>query len=307
MQVTQLMPQTVLLSSLDSLMTSIMGGEQQVATGSAIQVPSDNPSGTAEDLNISQAQAWNAQWTRNATTASSYMSTTNQALSQLNGALQSAANIASAGSSATENVSEMQAQASQVGQLIQEIQQLANTQYAGQYVFGGVSGSAPWNVQTGQWNLTAAATPVAFEVGSGVSIPAGVDGFALFQGPVGGGTAGGILSANGATTPGILETLQSDLASGNSVAVGADLKAVSNAIAYVSAQQAQLGAQMQRVGAASAGLQQVSVQLAQDLAQVASTNMPAAIAQLTNQETVYQAALDVGAKMILPTLATLMP
>ncbi len=304
MQVTQMMPQTVLLSNLNSLMTSIMSGEQQVSTGSAIQVPSDNPSGTAQDLNLSAAQAWNSQWTKNASAASAYMSTTDQALTQVGQVLQSAANIASAGSSATENPSEMQAQATQVAQLVQEVQQIANTQYSGQYVFGGVSGQAPWNAQSGQWNLTATPAPVTFEVGSGVSIPAGLDGFALFQGPVGGGTSAGILSQNGGASTGVLEKLQADLQSGNSQAVGTDLAAVQNAISFVSSQQAQLGARMQRVQAAASGLGQVSVQLAQDMAQVASTNMPAAIAQLTNQETVYQAALSIGAKMLMPTLAT---
>ncbi len=306
MQVTQMMPETLLVSNLNSLMTSIMQGEQQVATGNALQVPSENPVATAEDLNLTTAQSWNAQWTKNAQMASGYMSTGSQALTQLGQVLQSAASIASAASSATENPTDMQAQATQVGQLVRQAESLANTQFDGQYVFGGVGGQAPWNTSSGAWNLTAATAPVQFEIGSGVSVQGGIDGYALFQGPVGGGTTTGILGQNGATTPGILNKLQQDLQSGNQTAVGADLKAVQNAISYVSAQQAQIGAGMQRVQAATSTLGQVAVQLSQDIAQVASTNMPSAIAQLTNQESVFQSALDIGAKMLMPTLATLM-
>lgn len=307
MQVTQMMPQTVLLGDLNNLMSSIMTGEQQVSTGNAILQPSDNPVGTAEDLNITAAQAWNSQWTTNADAASGYMTTASQAMSELGQVLQSAASIASAASSATENPTDMQAQASQVGGLVQQVLALANTQFNGQYVFGGVSGTAPWNATTGSWNLTASTNPVSFEVGRGVTVQAGPDAYTLLQAAVGGGTATGILSANGASTPGILEQLQTDLQSGNQSAVASDLGAVQNAVAYVSSQVSSLGAVMDRVQAASSTLSQTSTQLAQQETAVSSTNMPSAIEQLTNLETVYQAALDVGAKMLMPTLATLLP
>lgn len=307
MNVTQSMPQTLLLQNLNDLMTSIMAGEQQVATGNALQVPSDNPVAAAQDLNLSQAQAWNTQWTQNAHAASAYMSNASQALTQLSQVLQTTASIAAAASSGTLNQADMQAQASQVGQLIQQVEQIANAQYGSQYVFGGISGQAPWNSASGTWTLTAPVASVGFEIGSGVTVPGGVDAYALFQGAVGGGTASGILSQNGATTPGILAQLQSDLQSANTTGIVQDAKAVSNAIAFVSAQQSDLGARMQRVQAVTSSLEQAAVQLSSDVAQVSSTNMPQAIAQLTNQETVYQAALDIGAKMLMPTLATVAP
>lgn len=306
MNVTQSMPQNLLLSNLNNLMTSIMSQEQQVATGSSLQAPSDNPAGMSQYLNLSQAQAWNTQWTQNAQGATSYMSSASQALTQLGQVLQTTASIVSSASSGTMNQADMQAQATQVGQLIQQVAQLANSQYDGQYVFGGTSGQAPWNATGATWNLTASAAPFQFEVGSGVSVAGGVDGFSLFQGPVGSGTTGGILTQNGAgATPGILAKLQADLQTGNTSALAADAQAVSSAISFVSSQQADLGARMQRVQAASSSLQQVGVQLSQDIAQVSSTNMPQAIAQLTNQQTVYQAALDIGAKMLMPTLASM--
>lgn len=307
MNVTQSMPQTLLLRNLNDLMTSIMAGEQQVATGNALQAPSDNPVAAAQDLNLSQAQAWNTQWTQNAKAASAYMSNASQALTQLSQVLQTTASIAAAASSGTLSQADMQAQASQVGQLVLQVEQIANAQYGSQYVFGGTSGQAPWNQASGTWNLTAPATAVGFEIGSGVTVPGGVDAYGLFQGPVGGGTTSGILSPNGATTPGILAQLESDLQSANTTGVVKDAKAVASAIAFVSAQQSDLGARMQRVKAATSSLEQAAVQLSQDVAQVSSTNMPQAIAQLTNRETVYQAALDIGAKMLMPTLATVAP
>ena len=306
MRVTQEMPQTQLLSNLNNLMSTILSEQQQLASGQAIQQPSDNPVATGQYLNITAAQAWNTQWTQNAQTASSYMSTANNAMTQLTSLLQTAHTIATQANSGTVSQPDLQAQATQVGELVQQAQSLANTQYGSQYVFGGASGSAPWDSTSATWNLTASPATTNFEVGSGVTIPASVDGYALFQGPVGGGTTAGLLTGNGASaTPGVLEQLQSDLQSGNTANLGSDIKALGNAINYVSSMQSDLGARMQRVTAVTSTLQSVGVQLSSQAAQVDSTNMPQVLMQLTNQQAVYQAALDIGAKSLMPTLATL--
>jgi flagellar hook-associated protein 3 FlgL len=306
MRVTQSMPQTELLSNLNNLMTSILTSQQQLASGTSIQEPSDNPAGTAQYLAITAAQAWNTQWTQNAQAASSYMGAASQALTQLDQILQSASSIAVSANSGTLTPSDLQAQAGQVGQLVQEAQALANTQYAGQYVFGGTSGQAPWNSATSQWNLTASPGSVSYEVGSGVDIPVSVDGFALFQGPLN-ASGRGILSPNAAASAsqGVLEQLQNDLATGTTAGLSTDIQNLQDAIAHVTTIQSDLGARMQRVQTVTSALGQIGVQLTTQAAQVDSTNMPKIVAQLTNQEAVYQAALDIGAKMLMPTLASL--
>jgi flagellar hook-associated protein 3 FlgL len=309
-RVTQTMPETQLLANLDNLMTSILASQQELATGTSIQQPSDNPVGTAQYLTIQRAQAWNGQWSASAQAASGFMGAADQAMTQLTQILQSAHAIAVAAGSGSVNQADLSAQASQVAELVQQAESLANTQYGDQYVFAGTTGQAPWNQAAGQWNLTAPPPgQVTFEISSGVVVAGSVDGYTLFQGSVNGTGGPGILSPNGASPAagnvGVLQQLQSDLASGNTSNLGNDIQLLEDAIAHVSAMQADLGARMQRAQSVSAMLGQLGVELGKQAAQVDSTNMPQMVAQLTNQQAVYQAALDIGAKMLMPTLASL--
>lgn len=297
MRITETMPGQQVLSGLTSLENTLLQEQQQLASGQTISEPSDNPVGTAQLLTLNQAQAWNTQWSAAANAAQSFMQTADTALNQVLAELQSARTLAIQAKGGGITPSDMQAMSQQVQGIAQSLTNLANTQYGDQYVFAGTAGIAPYNANTGTWNLTMPQPPLTYEVGSQVSIAASVDAYKVFEAPVSSGQPGAVSS---------VQQLALHLASGSTAGLGQDLTNIGNAISQVTAESSTLGANMQRIQAISSQLSTAQVNLASQKAMVDSTNVPQVMEQLAQNQAVFQAALSVGAKMMLPTLANVL-
>jgi flagellar hook-associated protein 3 FlgL len=115
----------------------------QLSTGKVLNNPQDDPTQIAQDLAVKTDNAVQTQLGTNLTNASNQLTAVDGALGSVTSVLQSARQLAIEGASDTNTPAQLQQVAIQVGQLLQESIGLANTQYAGSYVFGGTA-------QTGQ-------------------------------------------------------------------------------------------------------------------------------------------------------------
>lgn len=294
MRVTETMPGQQVLSGLNNLENELLVEEQQLSSGQTISEPSDNPVGTSQVLSLDQAKAWNGEWTAAATAAQSVMQTSDTALNQVLSELQTARTLAIQAQGGGMTTADLGAMSKQAGAVAQSLTSLANTQYGDQYVFGGTTGQAPYNPTTGAWNLSGSPDPLTFELGNQIQIAVSVDGYGVFQAPVASGQPGSV---------GSVQQLSQDLANGNMTGISQDLTNINAAIDQVTAVSSTLGANMERVQAISSQLSTAQVNLTTQLGQVDSTNVPQVMEQLSQNQAVFQAALDVGAKMMLPTLA----
>src|SRR5580698_5537237 len=116
---------------------------QQLSTGKVLNNPQDDPTEIAQDLAVRNDDAVQSQLVTNLTNTSNQLTSVDGALGSVTTVLQSARQLAIEGASTTNSPAQLKEIAIQVGQLLQESIGLANTQYAGTYVFGGIA-------QTGQ-------------------------------------------------------------------------------------------------------------------------------------------------------------
>ncbi len=134
-------------NAIDNLVVQQATEGQQLSTGKSLNQPSDNPSVIAEDLAIRTDGALGTQTSSNLTNLSNQLTTVDGALGSLTSVLQQVRSLAIQGASDTVTASQRQAIATQVNQLFQESVGLANTQFAGQYVFAGTANPAGTPVQ----------------------------------------------------------------------------------------------------------------------------------------------------------------
>jgi flagellar hook-associated protein 3 FlgL len=182
------------------------GGE--LASGKQLNAPSDDPSQIAQDLQLHITIDTTTQQSTNVQNAVNELTSTDSALSSLTSLMQSVRQNAVAGASQALSLSQTQAIGAQVDQALQQAIAVANTQYAGKYIFAGTSTSAnPPVVQQG--------SPINGVVFSGNEQEQGQliynhEQFALsttFQAAFNYSTASGISDAGASGSPDLFQTL----------------------------------------------------------------------------------------------------
>ncbi len=316
-----------LAQNIDQAQAAFVKTQQEASSGLAISQPSDNPAGTAVVLNLQAAQSQVQSFQSNAQMAQSQMTTADQTLSQMQNVLNSAMSVANQGLSGSVSSVGMAALSQQAQGLVSQFSSLANTDYAGQYVFSGTQQQAPLSGTTPSSEQTSGSfLPQSVEIGAGVTVPTSVNASSVLGGPqYASGTAVSSMpqwaqqyaTAHGNTSgtppqtttplnlsvPNILNSLQTDLAAGDTAGVDADLGALQAQSGSLNGMRAALGANMDRVQAAISLLTQTGTTLQTQQANVQNVNMAEIITQLTAQQTTYQAAVAAGANLKLPTLA----
>lgn len=110
-----------------------------LSSGKSLTEPSDDPTQIAQDLTVHTAIATQNATGTNLTAAINELTSTDSALSNLTNALQSARQLAVQGATETLTTSQRQSIGAQVDQLLTESIGIANTNYAGKYIFAGTS------------------------------------------------------------------------------------------------------------------------------------------------------------------------
>lgn len=281
-----------LVSNLQNNYTELSQLQNEVATGQRINTPADDPVGAGLVLQYHSQIAAYQQYQTNATTAGQWLSFSSTTMNQAQSIVQRARDLAVQGSSGTETQSDRAAIASEVDQLYQQLVTIGNTQYNGQYIFGGQSTDQPPYPATGAENTKTNEGAVLYDIGDGTHVAVNTPGNDFF------GQAGAADNAFG-----LLSQLSSDLKNNDASAITNLLGAFDSRLSAMSAAQADAGARSDRVNLTQNRLQSLSNNLQSLLANVQDANMAQVITQLTTAQTVQQAALSVGAQILVPTLA----
>ncbi len=227
------------LSNLSALEQRLDKSNQQVSSGLRVQTVSDDPAVVSQILQLNAHLAANNQVKTNLSQVQTEVNAAEAAINTATTLMDRAAQIATEGSSSTSTVDRSQL-AQQVSDITTEMQQLADTQVAGRYVFSGNSDQVapylPVNFVTnptngvGTYQGSASTRSVVDSYGGKISISATAQD--IFDG---GGTP---------TNNSVFQTLASlyaALTANNPTAVAqasADLVISSN---YLNGQQAQYG------------------------------------------------------------------
>lgn len=126
-------------ASIDNLVTQQQQYGQVLSSGKQLNAPSDDPAQIAQDLALRTSIAQENQDGLNVQNASAQLTTIDGALSSLTDVMQKARGIAVQAGGAAVSATQRAALASQVDGLLQQALGIANTKYAGKYVFAGTA------------------------------------------------------------------------------------------------------------------------------------------------------------------------
>ncbi|HOV25205.1 MAG TPA: flagellar hook-associated protein FlgL [Pseudobacteroides sp.] len=142
------------LNRMDKLQT-------QLATGKKISVPSDDPIVAAKALKLRTDVAEIDQFKRNANDADSWTMLTENAMGMLVDVLQRARELAVQGANGTLTAEDKGKIQKEIEQLKEQVIHIANTTYAGRYVFSGHATDIPLISEDGTYNVSVASEETA--------------------------------------------------------------------------------------------------------------------------------------------------
>lgn len=293
------------IQQINSLSAQMQTLENEATTGLSVQAPSDNPEAMESTLNDLSSQSAQQQYSNNISTLQSQGNVVYSALESLQTIVSQAENIATEAGSATNSQTDLNNYASQIGSLIQEALQIANTKdpSTGQYLFGGTnSGEQPFTATTdASGNVTAVtyqgnSSVNQTEIAPGVTISVEVPG----ANTTGSGAPGLITdSQTGADLFNHLIALQNDLSSGNtSAATGTDAQNLQNDENNVTYQVAYNGNVQTRLDTAATTANNQATNLDTAITNTSGSNVVQVTLEMNQIQDSYTAALEATSRVL---------
>jgi flagellar hook-associated protein 3 FlgL len=180
-RVSDLLQASVANQSISSTQSQLLQVENELSTGKQINQPSDNPAAAATILALNQVLSQRTAYASNIQNAQSQLGSVGTALTSLNNLLLQAQNIASSDAGSTTTAQQRQADAQVVNSIITEVQNLANTNTNGVYIFGGQNGNdAPYVNGTGGIQFVGSGSVIQTEVDQNTLMPTQLSGANVF-------------------------------------------------------------------------------------------------------------------------------
>ncbi len=125
------------INQLQTVQQNMVQVEEQISTGQAFQYLSQNPAAGLLGVNLQEQINQQSQIGTDLTNASGAMSTTDSTLSSVSSLINSLVGTVESAQGTTATAAQKAAAASQVQDTLQQLVQLGNTKYNGQYIFAG--------------------------------------------------------------------------------------------------------------------------------------------------------------------------
>ena len=264
-----------------------------VATGKAVNQPSDDPTASAA-LVQNQIETANVdQYTQNVSGASSQVEAASSALSNVTSLLTQAVSDGTQGANGTTSTADLQSLAQEVQNVLNSVVSQANTSYQGSYIFGGTATTTtPFTPNAGspsgyQYNGNTGQNSIS--VGDNQTVQVNLPGSQIFSNP-------------STDVLGSLSQLATALQSGNTAQIETATQAVTGALNYVSQQQQFYGNADSELSSQTSFLQQETVSLTSQQNTLSGVNLAQAATNLSEAETDNSAALEAAAKVLPNTL-----
>jgi flagellar hook-associated protein 3 FlgL len=269
--------------NVDTSSSNYQNLANELSTGKKLNQPSDDPAGAAQALDLNSTLANITQYTTNANYANSFLSMSDSTLNSVGNLMTQARQIAlSAANGATQDPNTQAANSAQITAIIQQITNLANSDFNGQRIFAGTQTSTnPYTASDP--NITA--NPAAAYKGDGGNITVTV----------------GSSTQMTINTPGdqiftpiftALASLQTDINAGNASAISNnDLQLIDTASNEVNQTRASIGSKVDQLTSVQQSLQTASANYQNELSNIQDADMATLVTNLQVAQNVYQASL----------------
>jgi len=286
-----------MLSNLNTNLDRMSRYQTQLATGKKITLPSDDPIVASRSLKLRTDVAEIKQYQRNVEDAVSWMEITETTLAQMGDVIQRVRELTVQGANGTTTTEDLEKAMKEVEQLKIQMTHMANTTYAGRYIFSGFKTDKPLMDENGVFQIDIANSEmINFEIGMGDDIHVNVTGSDLFNHEI---------NAVAGDKSSIIQTFDNIIAAltaGDHEAVGDNLAQIDADFNNILRVRSGVGARMNRLELTLNRLGDDTVNFTKLMSKNEDVDMAEAIMNLLNEENVYKASLSAGAKVIQPSL-----
>lgn len=153
MRVTNAMMINNLMRNLSKNLNRMEKTQRSLSSGKRFVNPSDDPIGVSRSLRLNTEVATMNQYKRNADDVLSWLGTTEMAASNINEVLKRAKELVVQAASETNSINERLSIAEEIKELRNQLIHIANTTYAGSYLFSGFKTDKPLLAEDGTYDL----------------------------------------------------------------------------------------------------------------------------------------------------------
>lgn len=293
MRVTQTMVAANTLRNLSNNYAMLGKYQDEISSGKKITKPSDDPVNAVNGMIYTSQLNSIDQYNRNITTLQTWTSNSDSALQQANSDLLRIRELVVQGMNGTLNATDEKASADEIQQIKQDLANTANTQVAGKYIFHGTDVTNPPATINADGTVSVAAnlndpsiSNFSIQVQKGVSIQANVNPANAFN----------------SDFFGVVQKIQDSMQNNDPASLNGLLSQLDDVTNSLQAENADVGARSNMVDLVSTRLGTEETNTNQGLSDSVNADVAKAMVDFTTQQSAYQAALSMGAKIIQPTL-----
>jgi flagellar hook-associated protein 3 FlgL len=314
-RITQLMTSQQTISQLNQSLSKMDTTQQEISSGKRISQPSDDPYGASQAIKLSGDLSSLTNYSSGIADATAWTSATDTSLTAIEKIVQRVQELTLAAANGTTSPADRSDSAQEVNQMIDSIKDEANTQYSGQYIFGGTGPAtpstppAPTPPPYGTTTYSTSTPPVPLVLNDAYSGKSGAVTRAIGPGStitintdlsqlLGGSTTstGNLLS--------VLRNISADMSgTGTTANLGTtDLAGLQASLNTLGGIQANVGATENRLQLATTRISNLQISDTAALSNVQDVDMASALTTYSNEQASYTAALKVGASIVQQSL-----
>ena len=294
-RITQNMMSTSLLADIQRNNVALARTSQQISSGKRISSAADDPVGATRALGLKSSMSANVGYQAAAEATTGWTQTTEGALSSIVDIVQGTRELIVEANNDTLQPSDRQKLAAKLGEMLEQVKATANARYGDQYVLSGQKSNVPPYAGGVSDAYSGDTGSVIRTIGPNQPVQINVTGDAML------GSGGG----DGK----LLDTMRTAIANlnGGSAADLANLRGpllqqLGTNLDQILTGRATIASASVRADLASSQIDSLKVTMTDQLSQVEDTDYAEAITRYSSQKTVYEAALQAGAKVIQPSL-----
>ncbi len=286
------------LADINNAQAALERSQRELSSGKSMLQPSDDPVGASQAIMLQSALDGLSSYEKSAHDGGAWLKAAGGALSSVNELTQRARELMLQAASGVNSQSDLNnIAAAEIEQLAETAKQVADTQYAGQYIFSGsLTATAPY-AQGANDEYQGNAGTIARSIGPAASIDVTVS----IQSLLGEGQ-----KANDGKLLDTLRTVAQNLRAGTPEALkavsGENLEALAANLATLDNLQAEVGAASGQVSSALNRVEDLQNTTTAQLSNIQDANFAQVSMEFSSQQAAYNAALRAGATVVQESL-----
>lgn len=318
MRVTQSMLSNTMLRNLNSSYTRMATLQQNISTGSKLLRPSDDPVGVTKAMSYRTQLTQNAQYDENLDTATKWLDTTDTTLGSVTSAMTRVQELITQAANDTNQTVDREKMLIEIKQIQQQIHDLANTKVGDTYLFSGTRTNEPLYKKddtTGEIAFNSEAgsdieepqngfgESVNIEIYNDIQLEINTTGAMKMFGKIDEVFAKIKEALSGEDTDGVTSGLDiGSILGGTNSDADKEYTTIQGSIDLVLMERATVGAKQNRVDMMADRLALQKETLTKQQSNVEDVEYEQAITNLITQESIHNASLSVGGRIIQQTL-----